>query len=431
MSNTIQQLYEHYLASGGIVSTDSRTIEKGSIFFALKGERFDGNQYAMDVLEKGASLAVVDSMTVPRGEKIVHVEDVLKTLQQLAHHHRTVLDIPVIAITGSNGKTTTKELTHAVLSKKYNVHATKGNLNNHIGVPLTLLSAGQNLDLLIIEMGANHIGDIAELCQIADPNYGLITNIGHAHLEGFGSFDGVKQGKTELFRHLKDREGTIFYNDNDRLLREELPENMFVHPYVDWLSVRAGSTFIDISPDSTKWVTTQLVGKYNATNMLCAATVGQFFDITKEQIIEAIADYFPTNNRSQIIVLDSYTLVMDAYNANPSSMMESISSFAAMNSDLSKILILGDMAELGRETESMHVEVLGHLSKYEWEEVFLVGPHFTKADTNNEYNQANSTDELLTSKNLEEILKDRMTLIKASRSMKLEQIETLIRKTIG
>jgi len=428
VSNTVQQLYEHYLANGGLVSTDSRTIEKGAIFFALKGERFDGNQYAMKVLDKGASFAVVDSPAVPQGNQIMHVEDVLETLQQLAHHHRTVLDIPVIAITGSNGKTTTKELMHAVLSKKYKVHATKGNLNNHIGVPLTLLSAPQNLDLLIIEMGANHIGDIDELCQIADPSYGLITNIGHAHLEGFGSFDGVKQGKTELFRHLKGRDGTIFYNDNDKLLSEEIPENMFVHPYIDWLAVRSGSTFLDISVDYTKWVTTQLVGKYNATNMLCAATVGQFFGISKEQIIEAITEYLPTNNRSQIVELGSYTLVMDAYNANPNSMKESISSFAAMNTDLSKILILGDMAELGSQTDSMHTEILGHLSKFEWEDVFIIGPHFIKADTNNEYNQSKSTDELLISKNIEEILKDKMTLIKASRSMKLEQIETLIRK---
>jgi len=428
VSDSIIKLYDHFIKSGTSVSTDSRSIQEGVIFFALKGDRFDGNNFAAEVIEKGASLAVVDSEAVADGQKIYRVENVLEALQKLARHHRNVLDIPVIGITGSNGKTTTKELLSAVLSKKYKVHATKGNLNNHIGVPLTILSAGQELDLLIVEMGANHIGDISELCDIADPSYGLITNIGHAHLEGFGSIEGVKRGKTELYKYLKDRNGTIFYNENDNLLVEEVPEKMFAHPYIDWLKVRSGTTYMEISSDGDKWHSTSLVGSYNAVNMISAASVGQFFDVSENQIVEAITNYVPTNNRSQILNLGPYNLIMDAYNANPSSMNESISSFSAMASDLGKILIIGDMAEMGKNSIDLHKSVIDHLDKKHWEKVYLVGPQFAEADTQNKFIQVDSAKALLDPQyNLKEVLKNKLVLIKASRSMKLEQIETLIK----
>ena len=428
MSNNIEQLYEHFIKSGGVVSTDSRTIEKGAIFFALKGDRFDGNKYALEVLKKGAVFAVVDSDEVPDGPKIFRVDNVLKALQELARLHRNALDIPIIAITGSNGKTTTKELLYAVLSQKYKVHATLGNLNNHIGVPLTILSSSLDLDILIVEMGANHLGDIAELCGIADPSYGLITNIGYAHLEGFGSLDGVKQGKTELYRYLKGRNGTVFYNENDELLVSEVPEKMFSHPYIDWLKVKSGRTFLEIAADGDHWKSSHLVGNYNAINMICAATVGQFFDVSQNQIIDAISEYIPTNNRSQIVNVGPYNLIMDAYNANPSSMKESISSFAAMKSDLGKILLIGDMAELGADSHDLHRSVIDHLEKYKWEQVYLVGPQFAMADSLNQYHKIDQAEDLLDPKlNIQEILKDKIVLIKASRSMRLEQIKTLIR----
>lgn len=424
----IAQIYSHYLECGGRVSIDSRQIEGGELFIAIRGERFDGNKFVAEVLAKGASHAIVDDKSAHKEGKTTLVPDTLKALQALAKHHRSTLDFPIIGITGSNGKTTTKELLNEVLKTKYAVYATQGNFNNHIGVPLTLLAIPNDTEIAIIEMGANHVGEIAELCTYADPTHGLITNIGRAHLEGFGSLEGIIEGKTELYKHLAKRQGLIFYNNQDKVLSGQLANGYKTKPYVKWLEVETQAHFLKVQdPQTGEMLQSQLVGRYNDINMRSAATVAEHFNVSKTDIVKALASYSPQNNRSQIVEKNGYQLILDAYNANPSSMVESIGSFAELHTRKEKILILGDMAELGAREVELHREILDYLTMTKWYKVILVGQRFSKADSARAHLQYNSVDELIKKgKSIKEMMQGRICLIKASRSMKLEKLETLI-----
>lgn len=422
---SIQDLHSIFLTCKG-VSTDSRSVGKDQLFFALKGENFDGNKYAAAALEKGALYAVVSDESL-ESDQYIHVEDALETLQKLSLFHRKTLDIPVLGITGTNGKTTTKELLASVLSLKYNVHATKGNFNNHIGVPLTLLQASQETEFLIVEMGANHVGEIKFLSSLALPRYGLITNIGRAHLEGFGSYEGVIQAKSELYHHINANGELVFYNHNDQTLLHQLPSGTRAVPYREDIVFDDEGFCLSLGIKNDGLSNTQLVGGYNKENMLAALTVGQYFSLDTAEMISAIAAYVPQNNRSQVIMKKSVRLIMDAYNANPTSMKSSISSFAAQKSNRRKVLILGDMKELGRDTALLHREILDFLSVYSWDKVILVGTDFPSADRDNSYlhyrdieAMSKSQSEILT------LLEDSDCLIKASRSLKLEQIEAFL-----
>ena len=384
----IEQLYRIYLEHP-VVSTDSRKCAPGSIFFALKGERFDGNQYAAEVLANGCACAVVDDpKVVPSGDnRYFLVPDVLTALQQLAAFHRQHLTIPVIGITGTNGKTTTKELTCAVLSQKYNVLATQGNLNNQIGVPLTLLSIRPEHQMAIVEMGANHPMDIADLCAIVRPDYGIITNVGKAHLLGFGSLEGVVAAKTKLYDSLRLTGGTAFVDAGNALLMPQA-QGMKTILYGEGAEVRG--TMIDCSPylhvnlsigaDQVD-IHTHLIGNYNLINVTAASAIGHHFGVSNEQVKRAIEEYCPQNMRSQLIDLghDNY-LVLDAYNANPTSMMAAIQSFV-QNTNPHKNLILGDMRELGEESSKEHLQVLRHLAELnrKFDSILLVGQEFTSA----------------------------------------------------
>lgn len=372
-----------------VITTDSRNCPEGSIFFALKGERFDGNQYAAEVLQKGCVCAVVDDASViPAGDdRYFLVPDVLTTLQELAAYHRQQLTIPIIGITGTNGKTTTKELTNAVLSQKYNVLATQGNLNNQIGVPLTLLKIRPEHQIAIIEMGANHPMDIADLCAIVRPDYGLITNVGKAHLLGFGSLEGVVEAKTKLYDSLRLTNGSAFLDVKNELLvpkstglntityngsSEVTGEMIDCSPYLK-VSLSAGSEKVEIH--------TNLIGNYNLVNVIAASAVGHQFGVSINQIKAAIEGYQPQNMRSQLVDLghDNY-MILDAYNANPTSMAAAISSFA-LNSAAHKNLILGDMRELGEESDKEHLRILQSLAELSgtFDAILLVGAEFTKA----------------------------------------------------
>lgn len=428
---SIEQLYKLFLANP-IISTDTRTIEKGSIFFALKGDHFNGNRYSNQALEMGASYVVVDELGVTDHKDAIYVDDCLICLQQLAKHHRKQLNIPVLAITGTNGKTTSKELITSVLSKKYSVCATLGNLNNHIGVPLTLLSISGKNEIAVIEMGANHVGEIAALCEIANPDYGLITNIGKAHLEGFGSFEGVIAAKGELYSHIIENKGTLFRNNNNSILHKLANGYPAMFYGADTKSEVFGQItgagpllemeFFDANDDILQpySISTQLAGEYNFENVMAAIRVGIHFEVGKEQIIEAIENYQPKNNRSQIIKTSTNTLVVDAYNANPSSMMSAIGNFQKMKAE-NKTLILGDMLELGFYSAEEHGKLLQTIKKFPWDSVLLVGPEFTKAAQSSSIPCFSTVDEL--SKYLEKkSICDSTILIKGSRGIRLEKV---------
>ncbi len=370
---TIEELY-HIYKEHPVVETDSRKLTEGCVFFALKGANFDGNQYAKEALEKGASYAVVDDESV-QGEGIILVEDTLEALQDLASYHREQLGIPLIAITGTNGKTTTKELTAEVLKKSYNLLYTEGNLNNHIGVPLTLLKMTEEHQLALIEMGASKQGDIAELCAIAQPNYGLITNIGLAHLEGFGSLAGVKATKGELFDYLKKHEGIVFFNEEDKMLSamaKGIPSLSYGSRKE--ATVRSAQVKDDLML-SFEWFVpalklnnveqkTNLVGAYNLDNCLAAISIGLYFDVKAEDICQAIADYKPTNSRSQFIESEKGNkIIADAYNANPTSMSLAIDNFFKISEGKSRVFILGEMKELGEAREEAHQKIYDKVLK--------------------------------------------------------------------
>jgi UDP-N-acetylmuramoyl-tripeptide--D-alanyl-D-alanine ligase len=429
----IEQLYEHF-KKNPLVSTDTRNILPGSIFFALKGDNFNGNGFAAQALEKGASLAVIDEKEFKKDDRCFLVEDVLKALQQLAYHHRIQMQIPVIAVTGSNGKTTTKELMHAVLSKKYNVLATKGNLNNHIGVPLTLLGLKADHEIAIIEMGANHQKEIDALCRIADPGFGVITNIGKAHLEGFGGIEGVRIGKGELYRYIQEKGGKLFVHGDDETLiglagaTEKVTygtKKLFdivgaVKDNAEFISFQWATRYNAAAIAKSEVVETKLVGIYNYFNLLCAVCVGNYFKVEDGLINKALAEYEPTNNRSQLQKTQSNTLILDYYNANPSSMSLALENFAGLSYP-DKIVILGDMLELGSESEQEHKAIVDLLKEKRLLNAYLVGPKFSSCAVDNNVKTFADSDALAEYFKGHPV-KDAAILIKGSRGIKLERV---------
>lgn len=381
---TIEQLYSIYLKYPA-VQTDTRKLKEGDLFFALKGENFNGNQFAGQALMKGAAYAVVDEAVDDADERIINVDDVLSTLQQLAKHHRRQFNIPFLAITGSNGKTTTKELIHAVLSSQYKTYTTEGNLNNHIGVPLTILKIKNDAEMAVIEMGANHQKEIASYCTYALPDYGLINNCGKAHLEGFGGIEGVRKGKGELYDHIRNNGGSIFINTDYDYLREMSRgiENKISYGTADAVTtghLLESEPFLKVmisSDENIGTIQTQLVGDYNLPNVLAAVAVGKYFKVPADKIKTAIENYAPSNSRSQLIEKGSNKIILDAYNANPTSMKAAIENFAKVHAD-KKILLIGGMAELGNDSIKEHQEIIELINKFHWEKVVLVGGDFAK-----------------------------------------------------
>jgi UDP-N-acetylmuramoyl-tripeptide--D-alanyl-D-alanine ligase len=371
----MDKLLEIFLVSTG-VSTDTRSIDQGNLFFALKGDYFNGNIYADKALELGADYVIIDEHHGQIDDRKIMVENVLTSLQELAKSYRTYLNIPVIALTGSNGKTTTKELLHIVLSKKFQLNATKGNLNNEIGVPLTILNTKKHHEILITEMGANHQGEIALLSSIAMPNFGVITNIGKAHLEGFGGVEGVKKGKTELYKYLTSTGGLTFINTADPTIMELAPkQNIYQYSSDDLTVTQDHPTLSLMHLPSGKSIRTKLAGTYNTSNIAAAFAFGQYFEIELDTIIEALESYTPANNRSQLDEYKGVKIIKDAYNANPSSLQSSLDSlFSKDPSD--KIVILGDMLELGEYALAEHKNILEKIAKTDVFKAIFVGPIF-------------------------------------------------------
>lgn len=410
-----------------IVVTDSRKLVENAIFVALKGENFNGNKFALSTLENGCSYAIVDEKEYAIDDRFILVDDALDCLQQLAREHRRALGIPILAITGTNGKTTTKELVNEVLKKKFRTSATQGNFNNHIGVPLTLLEMNSETEFGIVEMGANHPGEIKMLCEIAEPNFGLITNVGKAHLEGFGSFEGVKNTKKELYDYLSTHDGEVFVNcENDHLLGMLNKQKKVFYGNSDQAYSKARflqaepKLIIELrSPIGKLYIKTQLIGAYNFENVLAAVTLGRYFKIDEIDIKEALETYMPSNNRSQLKKTDNNVLFLDAYNANPTSMSAAIENFAAMKMK-NKFLILGDMLELGNESEKEHLDLLELLSQNDLSNTLLVGDIFSTLSSKYKFETFKTVDDLIIY--LEKLnLKDQYILIKGSRGIKLEK----------
>ena len=424
MIEELYKLYQQYPS----VQTDTRKLKPGDIFFALKGPNFNGNSFAKQAIENGAAGVVIDEMEFEIPGKTFLVPDVLTALQELALHHRKQLNIPFIAITGSNGKTTTKELIHAVLSSSFKTYTTEGNLNNHIGVPLTILKIKSDAEMAVIEMGANHTGEIASYCKIALPTHGLITNCGKAHLEGFGGIEGVRKGKGELFDHLrtlthgfafvmwdydylramsKGISGIIKYgtDENDHVIGKVFRNDPFLQ-----VEITQGL--------DGKVIATQLVGEYNLPNVLAAVTVGKFFEVPEKKIRSSIESYSPSNSRSQLIDQGSNKIILDAYNANPSSMKLAIENFANKNAE-KKILMLGAMAELGEASLYEHEEIIELIKKYSWKEVVLVGGDFLKVS-----HPFLSFENSLKAKEWfrQQYFQNSYILVKGSRSMQMEKV---------
>lgn len=372
---SIPDLYDRYRECAG-VSTDTRKITEGCLYVALKGDKFDGNLFANDALEKGARYAVVDNPEVATDSRYLLVDDGLTALQELARHHRTTLTIPVIGLTGSNGKTTTKELILSVLSKKYVTYATQGNLNNHIGVPLTVLAIDNQYEMAVVEMGANHQGEIRLLCSIAQPTHGLITNVGKAHLEGFGGVEGVRKGKGELFDFLAQTGGTVFVNAQSEVLVAMQQERLFrqavFYQLTDQYEIITDNPVVVFKDEAGNVVTTHLAGRYNFDNMAAALSIGKFFGIPAEEANAAVAAYNPTNNRSQVVQKGSNTLLLDAYNANPSSMAAALQNFIKLDAP-KKVVILGDMYELGDESPAEHAALGELIAQGRFDTVILAG----------------------------------------------------------
>lgn len=412
---------------GNRVTTDSRQIQPGDVFIALKGARFDGNRYAAEALKKGASLAVIDRPEC-YAEGCEIVDDTLSFLQQLAHYHRQQLGIPILGITGTNGKTTTKELCHAVLSRKFKTVATQGNLNNHIGVPLTLLSMDETTEFGIVEMGANHPGEIRELCAIANPDLGIITNIGRAHLEGFGSCENITATKKALYDHLFRKNGKVFVNAADPLLMQ-LSEGHNRHTYGpdgDLLQGEIRQTvpylvYSVYTPQGHLYIKTHLVGGYNFDNAMAASAVGTFFGIDPLEIRTALENYRPSNLRSQLIRTAHNTIILDAYNANPSSMLVSLSNFNEMPGE-HKIVILGEMLELGDESEKAHREILQFAKKCHFDRIFIIGNNFEHCCENSNFISRFDDTETLIECFKQKQPRNAFLFIKGSRGNRLERI---------
>lgn len=425
----LNELYELFLHHEKI-TTDSRHCPTNSLFFALKGERFDGNQYAAKALEAGAAYAIIDNPEYLSGDRMILVDNVLDCLQQLAHRHRKALGIPVIGITGTNGKTTTKELLASVLATKFNVLATEGNLNNQIGVPLTLLRMNPYHEIAVVEMGASHPGDIEELVHIVAPNYGLITNVGCAHLEGFGSFEGVLHTKGELYDYLRHTNGKIFINQENKDLMG-IAHGLEQITYGQHEGAFAVGHVVESNPFLTfDWkqqgkihvVETHLVGAYNIDNVLAAVAVGRYFKIPAERISRAIAAYEPTNNRSQYKKTERNDLIIDAYNANPTSMKAALDNFASLPVH-PKAVVLGDMLELGKTSDELHSGIVRQLQAEAFDKVYLCGQHFAR--TADGFPSFTTTEELIAALRQDK-LEGYHILIKGSHSMGLENVVELL-----
>jgi UDP-N-acetylmuramoyl-tripeptide--D-alanyl-D-alanine ligase len=425
----ISQLYQYFTGCSAL-STDTRSIKPNSMFFALKGDNFDANTFAAEALTRGATYVVIDNPEYKLNERTLLVNDSLMALQQLAQYHRRELGLPVIALTGSNGKTTTKELINAVLSKKYNTKATVGNLNNHIGVPLTLLSFTKDTEIGIVEMGANHQGEIAMLCNLAEPNFGYITNFGKAHLEGFGGYEGVIKGKSEMYDYLNSHTKTAFVNLDDKIQQEKtesLPRFTFATDSYDG-DVRIEN--IEADPlvrviYNNLSIQSNLLGVYNASNISAAISIGNYFNVEDNLIKEAIEGYVPSNNRSQLTAKNGRKIILDAYNANPSSMVAAITNFLQLNEE-PKIAVLGDMFELGHESVEEHKKMVDFLSDQKNISVYFIGKDFyaNKIESNHlvffetfddfKFDTSFSND------------KKGILLIKGSRGMALERVLDII-----
>ncbi|TKC58133.1 UDP-N-acetylmuramoyl-tripeptide--D-alanyl-D-alanine ligase [Pedobacter hiemivivus] len=431
---TINSLYQHFLQHSTIC-TDTRNITDGCLFFALKGDKFDANTFAAQAISQGAAYAIIDDENYQTDERCILVSDVLTALQDLAKHHRNQLNIPVIGLTGSNGKTTTKELINAVLAQKYTSFATKGNLNNHIGVPLSILSLTSKTEIAVIEMGANHQKEIEFLCDIAQPTHGLITNIGMAHLDGFGGFEGVKKGKAELFAYLKSQDGTAFINrDNPYIM--EMSEKAMLNKVI-YYGTEANNTvsgkllksdpFIELSwTNNAESFNTEvhLTGAYNFENILAAIVIGQFFEVSPDQINAGLSGYLPNNNRSQITKTATNTVICDFYNANPSSMAAALKNIELLSSD-NKTIIIGDMFELGQESPAQHQLIIEQAEKLPINTLIFIGHHFSEAK------QANKGHFFSTPAEAQTFLKENpinnsLVLLKGSRGMALEQLLPLL-----
>jgi UDP-N-acetylmuramoyl-tripeptide--D-alanyl-D-alanine ligase len=422
----MQKIIELFYETTGIC-TDTRKIKKDSLFLCLKGDNFNGNEFAEKALNEGAKYVIVDELKYKSNDNIYLVDDVLKYLQKLANYHRQKFNIPIIGITGSNGKTSTKELIKNVLEKKYNVLATEGNLNNHIGVPLTLLNITKDHEIAIIEMGANKFKDIEELCKIAEPNYGIITNIGKAHLEGFINFEGVLKTKKELYDSIAKNNGTLIINSDDQILIKNTPEVKKVSYGSSDKSDIKGE-LIDLSPFvEMKWssgnysselISTKMIGKYNFYNFLAAIAFGKTFNIEPEKINEAISEYTPDNKRSQVQKTKKNTLILDCYNANPSSMTSALESFSQINHP-NKIAIIGDMLELGDDSVKEHQNILDLTKKLNLNKI-TVGPIFESINSD----ELKFSNTLNTAEYLRTIsIKDHLILLKGSRGIGLEKLE--------
>ena len=421
----IEDLYLKYKASGK-VSTDTRRIEAGSVFFALKGDRFNANEFAKEALDKGASFAVIDEEQHRVDDRCILVPDVLKVLQQLARHHRNQLKIPVIGLTGSNGKTTSKELVSIVLRQNYKTYATRGNLNNHIGVPLSILDIDSSIEIAVIEMGANHLGEIAFLCEIANPTHGFITNIGRAHIGTFGGQENIIRAKSELYQHLLTHNGIVFINSQHHVLAEMATrfKSPVLYPGKDdycRVELLGAEPYVKIRVENGDEVQTHLIGSYNFENIAVALCIGKFFGVDTRQAGEAVASYKPDNMRSQVVKRGSNTIILDAYNANPSSMQAAIENLANMKA-ARKVLILGDMYELDPESEKEHRMLGGLIRERNFNEVYLCGDQIKVVKELVPDAQYFSRKEELIEELKHTLITNASILVKASRGVGLESV---------
>lgn len=430
----IKEIYSKFLESTGI-TTDTRAIEEGKLFFALKGDSFNGNKFADQALKYGALYAIVDEKEYQKSNRHILVEDVLTTLQELSAYHRAQFKIPVIGITGSNGKTTTKELINAVLSTKFNVFATKGNFNNHIGVPLSLLSITEETEIAIIEMGANHVGEIASYCQWVKPTLGLITNIGNAHLEGFGSFENIIKAKTELYNELKKNNKIIFFNDDDELIKSLVGDYTFKISYGQKETVDTKIEIIHLFPtvaltmfeeneetgkkEKKGSLSSNLFGAYNVSNISVALGLASYFGIPFDLIKAGLENYIPKNNRSEIRQFGTNLVILDAYNANPTSVKAAVESFSKLEV-AQKVVLIGDMFEIGKDSLKLHQEIVDFVSLANFDKMVFVGKEFNQCISENAL--FFKTTEEAKKWFLQENISASTVLIKGSRGMKMESI---------